>query len=427
MAFVARHGAGAAQKCTGALAQPSRAGRPRLHLLGSGRVRSLFLTLVLLLAWSPRAHAEDIAAYEVEGEADVGGADPRIAALDEAFGRAVSSALLDVLDSDVRKANKPVVDREIVGRARLWVVKFSVTKDGTADGRRQLTVTVRVDRDKMRTRLGELNIGTAGPGEQPAPGARTGIVLLRISDGATTRADFGATAEKDLPGLGALASVLRAGGITIKRAPSTGPAARAGGDLPIEDDEAEALVGEAKAELAVIAGVTVGAPVAVRGVETAAVLVTAHVRVIGHGKKLVGHGTAAVAARGSEPSVVGAAIDRALVGAAADVLPEGMAQPQGFRGDDSPIAEPGVVMVRLAPRTPYVLVAAELKHLAGAKGVSRAVLRRLSPSGWVIGVTTAESVQRISNIVKKPPTSDTSVQVRIVGDLVEVGLSAGAP
>jgi hypothetical protein len=390
-------------------------------------VRSLLLALILLLAVTPRAFAEDIAVYEVEGDADVGGADPRVAALDEAFGRAVSSALADVLDADVRKANKPVVDREIVGRARLWVAKFAVTRDETADGRRQLTVTVRVDRDKMRARLGELNIGTAGPGEQPAPGARTGIVLLRITEGTAVRADYGATAEKDLPGLGALASVLRDGGIALKRPPSTGPAARAAGDLPIEDDEAEALATESKAELAVVAGVTVGAPVPVRGLPTPAVLVTAHVRAVGRGRKLLGQGAAAVAARGTEPSVVGAAVDRALVGAAADVLPPRPPQPPGFQGDDTPIAEPGVVLVRLAPKTPYGLVAAELKHLAGAKGVRSAVLRRMSPSGWVIGVTTTESVQRIANIAKQAPTSDTSAQAKVVGDLVEVGLAVGTP
>ncbi len=398
-------------------------------------MRSL-LVAVFLLMLAPRAHAEDLAVYEVEGDAALGGADPRIAALDEAFGRAVSSALADVLDTDVRKANRQVVDREIVARARLWIAKFTVTKDETADGRRQLTVTVRVDRDKLRARLGELNIGTAGAGEQPAPGARTAIVLLRIADGDSTRAAYGATAERAIPGLGALGSVLRGGGIAIKRAPTTGPAARPAGELPLDDDEAEALAAEAKTELAVVAGVTVGAPVPVRGVASPAVLVTAHVRVLGRGKQLVGHGTAAVAARGAEQSVVSAAIDRALVAAAADVLPtkqiisqsqsHSQSRSPGFQGDDSPVGEPGVVLVRLSPKTPYGLVAAELKHLSGAKGVTRAVLRRLSPSGWVIGVTTAESAQRIANIVKQAPTSDTSVHVKIVGDIVEVGMS-GAP
>ena len=39
-------------------------------------------------------------------------------------------------------------------------------------------------------------------------------------------------------------------------------------------------------------------------------------------------------------------------------------------------------------KTPYAMVLAEQKYLAGAKGVRAATLRRLSPNGWVIGVAT---------------------------------------
>ena len=41
----------------------------------------------------------------------------------------------------------------------------------------------------------------------------------------------------------------------------------------------------------------------------------------------------------------------------------------------------------------------------------------------MIGVATTESVQRIAQIARKPPATDTSVQVKVVGDIVEVGLS----
>jgi hypothetical protein len=70
------------------------------------------------------------------------------------------------------------------------------------------------------------------------------------------------------------------------------------------------------------------------------------------------------------------------------------------------------------------MVQAELRHLLGARGVSRATLRRVSPSGWVIGVATGESVDRIASIVKKPPAADTTVSVKIVGAVVEAALSA---
>jgi hypothetical protein len=386
-------------------------------------VRTL-LTLLFLVASVAGAAAEDVIAYEAEGDADAGGNDPRVAALDEAFGRAAVAALADVLDGDTRKAHKAVLDREIIGRARLWVAKFTVTKDQTDEGRRQLTVTVRVDRDKMRAKLGELGITGGDP--QPAGGSKGTVILLRVADPDGVRADFGASAEKDIPGLGALSAALRGGGMSIKRAPATGPAARATGELPLSDDEAEAMAVEAKAELAAIAGVTVGAPVAARGVPSSVVLVSAHLRVIARGKKVIGQGRAQVAARGTESSVVTAAIERALVAAAGDVVPPGKAAlgpATGYQGDDTPVGEAGVVLVRLSPKTPWGLVAAELKYLSGAKGISRAVLRRMSPGGWVIGVSTTESVQRIAQIAKKPPATDTSVQVKVVGDIVEVGLS----
>ena len=381
------------------------------------------LVIGLLVGFAAIARAEDIAVYEVDGDADAGGPEPRVAALDAAFARAVSTALGDVLDSELRKANKAVIDREIVGRARLWVTKFTVTKDETNDGRRQLAVTVRVDRDKMRTRLGELTIG-AQPAA-PIPGTRSAVILLRVSDGTTTRAAYGHAATQSLPGLRALESVVRGAGMAIQRPPSTGPEARATGDLPLDDDEADAIAADAKADVAAIVGVTVGAPVVVRGVASPAVLVTAHLRLIERGKKLVGEGTASVAAT---PRAIDDAIGRAVVVAAADLLAAKptIGQPQGFRGDDTPLADPDVVLVRLSPKTPYAIVTAELRYLAGAKGISRAVLRRVSPGGWVIGVTTRETIQRIANIAKQPPASDTFVQVKITGDIVDLALS-GAP
>jgi len=388
----------------------------------------LALLLGLALA-SSAARAEDIAVYEAEGEADASGADPRVAALDEAFSRAIAQALADVIDAETRKANKAALAEHVLGRARLWVARFSVTKDETVDGRRQLTVSVRVDRDKMRARLGELDISAAPAGEQPRPGGKTAVILLRTADAKGVRATFGPRAEKEPPGLGALAAALRGGGMAIKRASAAGSGPRPDGDLPIDDDAADALAGEVKAEVAAIAGVSVGEPVQARGVAQPAVLVTAHVRLIASGKKPLGQGAAAVAARGTEPAVIEAAIERALIAAAADVLPpprQELARGQGYAGDDVPVAEPGVVLVRLAPKTPWGLVAAEQKWLAGAKGVKLAAIRRASPSGWVIGVTTSESVERIAQIARKSPSSGTSAKVKVVGEIVEVSL-AGAP
>lgn len=388
---------------------------------------------VLLLAMlAMPAHAEDIVAYQAEGDAPASGTDARVMALDEAFANAVTTALGELVAADVRTARKGELDKEIVGRARLWVAKFSVTKDETVDGRRQLTVSVRVDRDKLRARLGELDVATkeaaaatlAPTTDTAAPATRTATVLLRLLTPAGIRADYGASAEQELPGLVALTNLLRTNGFAVRRAPAAGPAASGDSDLPLSDEEADALATEAKADVVAIAGVKVGASVPVRGLPTTASLVTAHLRVFDRrDKKLVGYASATAGAQGDDP---GYAIDRALLAAATDVLPPAptkLGQAASYRGEDTPISEPGIVLVRLPARTPLSMVLLEQKYLAGAKGVRAATLRRMSPAGWVIGVATNEPIEQVARIAKKAPASDTNASVKIVGDIVEVTLS----
>jgi hypothetical protein len=373
------------------------------------------LVLGLVLAAASVAHAEDIVAYEAEGDADTAGGDPRVAALDEAFASAVGSALTELVPSDVRTARKADLDKEIVGRARLWVAKFTVNKDTTVGERRQLAVTVRVDRDKMLARLAELDITT-----------RLATLLLRIDDPSGPRATYGSGGEKDIPGSAALTSALRGAGMLPKRAPASGAAAKVGGALPLDDDEALAIADAVKADVAAIAGVTIGQPVIVRGLPVDAVPVTATIRMVERRtKKVVGQGSALFATKGTEPTVIGKTVEHALVAAASDVLPPQRQVLTGggqFTGNDTPIAEAGVVLVRLPSKTPWGLVAAELKYLQGAKGIKSAVLRRLSPGGWVIGVATSESVERISQIAKKAPTAETNVKVKVSGEIIDVTL-----
>jgi hypothetical protein len=386
------------------------------------------LIVAMLLSLELAAHAEDVVAYQTEGDAPAAGADARVMALDEAFARAVSNALSDLVASEVRTQRKGELDREIVARARLWVVKFGVTKDETVDGRRVVSVSVKIDRDKIRARLAELKIAIKDAGTPivpTAPAARTATILLRINVPKGVRATFGANADKDLPGTSALTTLLRNAGFAVRRAPASGNP-RPDGELPVSDDEGDALANEAGAEVMAIAGVSVGASVPVRGQPGTAALVTAHVRIVDRrDKKVLGQGTASAAVRGEDP---GYAVDRALLGAAVDVLPPAPTKlgPAGaFKGDDVPLGDTDIVLVRMPARTPYAIVLAEQKYLAGAKGIRAATLRRLSPAGWVIGVATSESVEQIARIAKTPPASDTSAQVKIVGGIVELTL-AGA-
>ena len=377
-------------------------------------VRAVVLSLLLTVSI---ARAEDLATYEAAGDAAATGADGRTEALDDAFARAAGQALDDLVAPDVRAAHKADLDREIIGHARLWVAKFTVTKDETSDQRRQLMVAVRVDRDKMRARLTELNLLSPA-----APAAHSAIVLLRIAGPDGVRANYGAGAEKDVAGLTAATAALKGAGYTVKRAPASGP----GAATALDDQAAEALAGDAKVEAAAIASVTVGGPTGVRGAALPMALVSAHVKLVERTGKVVGEGSAQAVAGASADQ----AIDRALVAALGDVLPpttHAIAQAGGFHGDDVPVAEPGIVLVRLPAKTPYALVLAEQKHLQGAKGVGRATLRRIGPGGWVIGVATSEPADRIASVARKPPATGTTATAKVAGDIVEVALTGAAP
>jgi hypothetical protein len=368
------------------------------------------LVLLAVLASPALALAEDVVAYEAEGDAPTAGADPRVAALDDAFAHAVTAALADVVAPDVRAARKGDLDREIVGHARLWVTKFSVTKDETDDARRHLIVSVKIDRDKLRARLGELDITTVEGGAPALPGAKSVTVLVRVASESGV--------QKEL-GVSSLTSALRAAGMIVKKAPASAP------DV-IDDATAAQLAEQAKADEALVAGVTVGAFVPVRGQQQPAALVSAKLRMLDHGRP-VGQGTAIAAARGEDG--IAYAVDRAVTLAVTDVLPpvpHKLGPAGAYTGDDTPIGDPGVVLVRLPSRTPFSMVLEEQHYLAGAKGVRAASLRRLSPAGWVVGVTTELPIERIAAIAKRPPATDTSAAVKIVGDVVEVALS-GAP
>jgi hypothetical protein len=334
-----------------------------------------------------------------------------VAALDDAFAHAVNAALADVVAGDVRAARKADLDREIVAHARLWVTKFTVTRDDTDNGMRELVVSVKIDRDKLRAKLAELGVATADQGAAPATGpVKSAAVLVRVATPGGVRADLGGAA---------IATALRGAGIVVRKAP-------AGPEGEIDDAAASQLAEQAKAELAIVANVSVGPEVAVRGQAQGAALVTARVRMVDHGKA-VASGTAIAAARGEDG--VGYAVDRALVAAMTDVLPpqpQKLAQAGTFSGDDTPIAEAGIVLVRLPAKTPFSMVLEEQRYLAGAKGVRSASLRRLSPNGWVIGVATDSSIEKVAAIAKKAPVTDTSAAVKIVGEVVEVTLS-GAP
>jgi hypothetical protein len=386
-------------------------------------LRALAVT-ALVCAAAP-AFADDVVAYDVDGESDASAADPRTAALDDAFSRVAQTALRDLVAGDVRAARKTDLDRDIVGHARLWVAGFSVTADATDNNRRRLSVHVRINRDKLRGKLAELGIGLADGGDH----GRSVAVLLRITSPTGVAASYGPDASLDVPGMTALAQALHGNDLAVRRAPTTGAAARGAGDLPLSDDEAAGLAADGHVDVALVAGVQVGDAVALRGLAASAHLVTAHVRMVDPGKHdPIRTGVARAAALGDGADAIATAAGHALVAAVTDAVPpppQSITTPTAFHGDDAPATAPGVVLVRLPTATPYKLVVAEAKLLAGATGVSEASIRHAGPAGWVIGATTTLSIDDVAQAAHRPPVAGATVQVKVAGNIVEVQVDAG--
>jgi hypothetical protein len=136
-----------------------------------------------LIALAAVAHA-DVVTYPSHGSAAATDADARTRALDAAFASAVTEAVADLAGKNAR-AQAAAVDREIVRRARRFVASFAVTTEHPGADRFEVDVDVRIDRDKVRTRLLELGVGLAdAPPVEPGPPAiqpRAATLLYRVT------------------------------------------------------------------------------------------------------------------------------------------------------------------------------------------------------------------------------------------------------
>lgn len=400
------------------------------------------IVVATLLGLAVAAWADDVASYQTSGGAPAAIGDPRTTALDEAFARAVRSALADVLPSDQRTAHQAELDREIIGRARRWVTTFTVTKDDVVDGRRELMVAVQIDRDKIRARLEQLNVAAAPRAEPIAAPAIA--VDVQVTAAPRTR-----TAAVARAGVSALTAALQSAGMAVRPLATRNTATRDAADA----DKAPVPGEAATPRLIAIAELNIGEPTRVRGQADDAVLVAARVRLVENrgsaareelptagrdsaraGEVVIAQGQGSAAARVDEPR---SGVERAIALAATSVLPRlpGKAPSSAPRpAESTPVAEPGVVFVRLPPGTSYAMVLAEQKFLAGAKAIRAATVRRLSSSGWLIGVTTTPgtdstpqaAIDRVARLATQPPANDVQVAVKVVRGVVEVTIT-GAP
>jgi hypothetical protein len=381
----------------------------------NGKALLLAAALALIAAAAAPAAADDVVSYETDGAAAAALTDARTRALDVAFAAAVDHALADLVAPADLTAFRGDLDRTIVARARLYVASFKVTEEATRGDELHVSAAVKIDRDRVRAKLTEMGVPTRAapaPGPGPAIGPGPGpvsssgpraVVLLRVSTPTRVIATYGTAAAESVPGAEALAELVRGAGWAQVPAPRSGPAAHAGGDLPLDDDAARALGGDAKARTIVIVGVTIEGAGAVRGARTEGATAIAHVRIL-DGDQVVGEGVARAGAYAAEDA---GAIARAATAAAAAATTAALPRPQGPTGPMTPAspppplhAEPGVILVRLrglAVWTPIRTISAQLAQTSGVEKVS---MRRVAPGEVVLAVATKQNAARIAAAVR---------------------------
>lgn len=206
------------------------------------------------------AVADDVVVYQAEGSASAALDDARTPALDVAFAAAVTEAVADLAGAGAR-AQADAIEREIIRRARRFVAAFSVTDQHNTGDELVLEVAVKIDRDKLRARLGELGVTLAAVATTPAPlrvARRRATVLLRVTGLGRPLSTFGAAATDDVPGREAIGLTLDRAGFAVVSASAAGPAPPDAAGLPVDDAGARALAGDARADVAVVVGIAVG-------------------------------------------------------------------------------------------------------------------------------------------------------------------------
>jgi hypothetical protein len=395
--------------------------------------RLLAAILLAAVAVPTAARAEDLATYETAGAADAAATDARTRALDLAFAAAVKKAIGELVSAADAARRKDDLDRNIVARARLWVASFKVVTQATEGTQLRLTAAIRIDRDRLRAKLGELGIATAAaPPEPPAILApRTATVLMRvINPGGGVAATYGAGASREIPASEAVAGVVAASGLAVVAAPASGAPARPDGDLPLDDAAARALAGTAGAQIAVVVHVQVDAAGPVRASRQTGALARARARILAADGELLGESSSLGGAyAGSDVLAANGALTRAAALAVTGALPTAGTSAIGAPPPPAPppplTAAKGEVLIRIKNLGAWAPVAALRQQLATTAGVQKVRIARLSADEVVLAVATSQRPDRVAAAARATP--DLRARVLTEDGIVEIIASEATP
>lgn len=162
-----------------------RSSSPRHALSRLGRSLACALAVTILL--SGTVEAEDIATISSRGEIGSSSKDARTRALDLAFVAAVRDVVGQLAPPSEYKRLHDDIAANVERRARLFVASFRVEKE-LDDGKvLRVWIAAKIDRDKVRARLGELGVKFDAAGPRPEPAVDTATVggFLVVLDAAS--------------------------------------------------------------------------------------------------------------------------------------------------------------------------------------------------------------------------------------------------
>ncbi|HUQ05434.1 MAG TPA: hypothetical protein VM261_23190 [Kofleriaceae bacterium] len=385
------------------------------------KIGSVLVALVVLLAVAARPAAAQVVTYEARGRADDTAADPRTQALDVAFAGAVTEAVADLAGAGAR-AKAAEVDREIIKRARRFVASFQVKSQSADRGSLELEVAVRIDVDKVRARLVELGVPLKprDPGTVPVTShgatGKTATILLRVVGAGPLAATFGAAASPDVPGVARISEALTAAGYTVVPASAAGPPPGPENELPVDDTGARALGADAKATIAVIAGVNVGEAGPVRGLPLRAIPASARLRVVDIASgKVLEDVTLASGAWGTDER-----LPRVAAEAAAAAVASSAWQPRGTTviGSGATITAGRGITVRVRGDKAWSAASSIRAQLGTAPGVERVTWAGVGGDQVALAVA-GPTAAKIAGQIK---TSGVLARVDVDDDVVDVVL-----
>ena len=392
----------------------------QIHWIATAAVCALALSGPL---WSGDARAET-RTITVAGDTRLetgDGAQPdlqeaRVRAIDVALADAIGQALADLIDERARRDHRKTLNRDIVRRARRYVARIKVIKEGVADDRYQVQVEAHIDLDRLRGKLEELGIENSADPQAAESRPRPQVTILAHSAlGETVETTFGEQARPDGAVGQALSTLLHGKGFQV--IPATGaevPAARERpARLPLTDEGAAAIARSVSAGGVLVVGVEARPKGTIRATSLSGAVARATVRVLD-----VSEDTPAMVAQADvQAAGYGESPEKALTHASAEAARRAVLQIAAQLVAFWPLeqARDNAIAIEVRGYRDWSDIRALTRHLGSTHGITRVWPQKLGRRGVVLAAVTDIGRRRLASAIRRAPLRDASVKTAARG------------